>query len=675
MKTATFACAFAVSAVAFGQTAGQVRELSCKAYSVTEPVPEIVLDAKWAPAKMKALGTAGLTAVDKHPGSYMFLAVAEPFTRRGVVCGWVTSEKASGVVKSTVRDGRIVLQPFLEGGKDPADREILFCREFDDCRLGLEAYADEVAKRHGVKLPKQISGYCTWYADRHGGAGDEKSTAEFAAVAEKALKPWGFDFFQIDDQWQLGKSDNGPHKNFNGHRPNGPYPHGMKATAKDLAARGFRPGLWFMPFAGSQRDPFFADKQGWFIHAKADSKGPWHPVKAGAPVETMWGGTCFDATDKDYQAYLRQMVSRIAKEWGYKYFKYDGMWMATGCANIYVNDGYRANDNLTNGVFDDPAETAIGAYRRGVKLMREAAGGDVFILACNVSQNMRAMGASYGLVDACRIGPDNGPSWKGICTGPIRGSARYFYNGRVWYNDPDPVYVRDAIPLGRARANATWVAISGSLFAFSDWLPGLSPERVDVLRRTLAPHRLYAETRPVDLFETPGVANAWLVRKGDVRVFGLFNWDEKAPLKVDYPAAYAGLDPARTYVGFDFWGKAFVPPFKGALKAELPAASCRVLAVREFDGTRPVLVSTSRHVASPAFDVRSEKWDAAAKTLSGVSSVVAGEPYELRFALPEGWTCADGETAGATARVRLAPKASGDFAWSVRFAAAPGKAK
>lgn len=52
-------------------------------------------------------------------------------------------------------------------------------------------------------------------------------------------------------------------------------------------------------------------------------------------------------------------------------------------------------------------------------------GEEVFILGCNVSQNMRTLGASFGLVDAMRIGPDNGPSWEALKRGPWHGTNRY----------------------------------------------------------------------------------------------------------------------------------------------------------------------------------------------------------------------------------------------------------
>lgn len=634
----------------------------------TLELPPLVFAPHAVPPTAKALGTAGLTAPSAHPGSYMFLALAEPYARRGAVTAWLTSRHASGIVFSSMRaDGRVEVRAHLQYGRLPRpagvslrDRaETLVIGAFDDCRLGLEAYADAVAAEFGVKLRPQVSGYCTWYADKHSGAGSAASTREFAACAERKLKGWGFDFFQIDDRWQAGRSKNGPHKNFTQVRPNGPYAEGMKPTADNLRAKGIIPGIWFMPFSGTWNDPYYADKQSWFVRGKD-----------GKPYDTAWGGTCLDFTDPDVIAYVRAEVARIAKDWGYGYFKYDGTWTAMACRQNYVNDGYKPDD-FGEQVFDDPRVTNMEVFRRALRLIREAAGDDVFIMSCNVSQNMRTMGGLYGLADAVRIGPDNGASWKGICTGPIRGTARYFYNGRVWYNDPDPVYVRDRIPLSHARTICSWAAISGGLFAFSDWLPGLSEERVDVLRRTMAPHRRYREVRPIDLFESK-LAHAWLLGSGEVKVLGIFNWNAARQLAVNYPAAYAGLDPDTTYVGWDFWSNLPVAPFKGAFTTSVAAADCRVIALAPLD--RPRLLSASRHVCAPLCAVAETAWRQGA--LSGTLTTTAGEACELRFVVPAGFTLKSVDVPGAKiaveglfARVTFTAAETGEVMWKALFAA------
>ena len=49
---------------------------------------------------LTTLGTGGLLAPNKNPGSYDWLTVADPATRNGVVFGWLTHERGDGVVFS-----------------------------------------------------------------------------------------------------------------------------------------------------------------------------------------------------------------------------------------------------------------------------------------------------------------------------------------------------------------------------------------------------------------------------------------------------------------------------------------------------------------------------------------------------------------------------------------------
>ena len=277
--------------------------------------------------------------------------------------------------------------------------------------------------------------------------------------------------------------------------------------------------------------------------------------------------------------------------------------------------------------------------------MREAAGPGVFLLGCCAPQNMRSYGGAFGLLDAMRIGPDNGPAWASLLRGPTYGSRNYHLNGRIWWNDPDPVYVRASVPTSHARLICSWVTVAGQLAVSSDEFAKLPPERLDLLKRTMPPHGLPA--RPVDLFDRP-LPRVWVVsdRRGPVRrdVVGLFNWDS-APAEIDEPMGRLGLDAAGEYAAFDYWTNALLPPVKGRLRVTLAAAvsgegkeakptdapnACAVLAVRELLD-RPQAISTSRHLTQGLVDLGDEAWDAASSTLSGTSRVVGGDAYELRI--------------------------------------------
>ncbi|MCX5674732.1 MAG: alpha-galactosidase, partial [Planctomycetota bacterium] len=258
---------------------------------------------------LRVLGTGGLAAPDQKTGSYMWLAVAEPRSRRGVVAGWITVDRGSGIVFAAAEDGRVRLDAQIDYGRlrlapgrtETLETFALGC--FDDARLGLEAWADVVARVYAIKLPPQPVGYCTWY---HAGALSEQKLPEQATFAAKNLKPFGFSFVQIDDGWQDGDSQkNGPRKNFTRHRAGGPYPSGMTAAADGLRVKGLVPGIWFMPFAGTYYDPFFKEHQDWFVKREN-----------GEPFETAWGGTCLDMTHPGARAYLKDNIQRIGHEWG-----------------------------------------------------------------------------------------------------------------------------------------------------------------------------------------------------------------------------------------------------------------------------------------------------------------------------------------------------------------------
>ncbi len=576
---------------------------------------------------LKTLGTGGLLPPDKNPGSYVWLAVAEPQSRSGVVGGWLTHDRGSGVVFSKIENERVRLDAQIDYGRlrlapgKTEELETFAIGYFDDARLGLEAWADAVAKVYQIRLRPQPTGYCTWYSSPHGGASDEKHLAELADFAAKQLAPFGFSVVQIDDHWQAGVSTNGPKRNFTTHAAKGPYPGGMKAIADKIEADGLVAGIWFMPFAGTFYDPFFKDHQDWFV------KRP-----DGSPYETAWGGTCLDMTHPGARQYLATNVRRLAREWGYGYFKMDGLWTGTGTKQQYINSGYK-DDGIGDAVFHNPEKTNLEAYRDGLKLAREAAGNDIFFLGCCTPQNMRSYGGAFGLVDAMRIGPDNGTDWKGLLRGPTFGSRHYFLHGRVWYNDPDPVYVRTNIPLAHAQVICSWVTLSGQLNLNSEWLPGLPPERLDLLKRTMPSHGL--RPRPVDLFEEP-IPRVWLLtdeRRSPRRdVIGLFNWDAKER-PFDCALDRVGLAPDLEYVVFDYWQNVLAAPAKGRLQMTLPPQSCRVLALRPRVD-RPQLLSTSRHITQGIVDVLEETWDEATRTLRGRSQVVGGDPYELRIVVP-----------------------------------------
>ena len=645
------------------------------------PLMDAVLDLGKPDDQLMALGTGGLKPLAHNVGSYAWMAVADPASRAGVVGGWLTHERGSGVVFTKVDGGKLNLEARLEYGclriepGKSAESETFIIGWFADARFGLEAWADAVAKRMAIKLPPMPIVYCTWYDNVHGGPSNAKALAELGTFAAKALKPYGLTCVQIDDGWQMGDSKgNGPRKNFSAYDPNGPYPQGMKATAAFLKADGFTAGLWMLPFGGTWNDPFFAPHQDWFVK-KADGK----------PFDTAWGGTALDMTYPAARAFVQREIKQAVHDWGYRYLKLDGLSTGAGVHPQYVNDSWK-EDNLGDATFHDPSKPNVEVFRDGLRMIREAAGPQTFILGCCAPQNMRSYAGVFGLVDAMRMGPDNGGdwgAWKG--TSPDYGSRNYHLNGRIWWSDPDPIYVRASIPLDKARCIASWNAISGQMISLSDWLPTLPAERLDIIRRCIPGHGVTA--RPIDLFNT-WPPRQWLVtdQRTDRQrrdVLGFFNWSNDAEA-LTLPVAGLGLPKADEYVAFDFWNQVLLKPFQGTLNLNVPGAACRILAVRPLL-PRPFLISTSRHVSQGILEVKEEVWNARARTLAGTSAVVADDVYELRivarapaadWSLVKAEVSASDTAAGATitaasadglVRAAIKSPVSRDVAWKLRF--------
>jgi hypothetical protein len=232
------------------------------------------------------------------------------------------------------------------------------------------------------------------------------------------------------------------------------------------------------------------------------------------------------------------------------------------------------------------------------------------------------------------------------------------------------------------------MAISNQFTLVADWLPSLPAERLDILKRTMPNHT--AVTRPVDYFDSI-MPSIWLVTdtRQSVRrdVLGIFNWDDQNRT-IACTSAKSGLAPTKTYHAFDFWNKAPSPSFRGEFKFDTPAQSCRVIAVRAAED-HPILVSTSRHVTQGIVDVENEQWDNASRIVTGTSSVVGNDPYELRIAgLRDGghWkpvsvqVSAEDQAAGVAVAIRsvasdgdgwlrvlLSSPASRSVRWSVRW--------
>lgn len=106
------------------------------------------------------------------------------------------------------------------------------------------------------------------------------------------------------------------------------------------------------------------------------------------------------------------------------------------------------------------------------------------------------------------------------------------------------------------------------------------------------------------------------------------------------------LDPDKEYIAYEFWSKKLIGTFKGSFAIRpIGAYDADIYSIVEKQD-HPVLISTSRHVRQMAFDIRNLAYDGQQRVLRGTSRAVAGDPYQLRFYVPEGFTASRVELSG-----------------------------
>jgi alpha-galactosidase len=192
-----------------------------------------------------------------------------------------------------------------------------------------------------------------------------------------------------------------------------------------------------------------------------------------------WGGFVhtLDTSHPDVQLHL-EALARSVVEMGFTYLKLDFTYAPA-----------------MTGEYHDTSMTPAQRVRAGYDAIRRGAGDAVFLLGCGAP-----LGATVGVVDGMRIGPDVAPWWRPRhdlwdmpgYTGTIPATvnawrntlARAFMHRRLWANDPDCLMLRHGdtdLDEDQVRAWAMAVATSGGMAVISDDLRALDDRSVDLL--------------------------------------------------------------------------------------------------------------------------------------------------------------------------------------------------
>ncbi len=416
-----------------------------------------------------------------------------------------------------------------------------------DATAMIEHFADLVAEEMRARVPAHVpTGWCSWYYFYN-----RVTEADVVGNLEDMVRhKHPAEYFQIDDGFQSYTGD--------WLVPNEKFPSGMKALAGKIRAAGYRPGIWLSPLVMHEDSAVLREHPEMAIHS---NEGEIFFVET-------WLGRCaaLDCTHPQAESWLRNVVQTVVHDWGYEYLKLDALSFAA-----------RAGDRFR---YHTAGTTALQNLRRGLEIIRDAAGDETFILGCTCQ-----WGPAIGLVDAMRVGMDVKELWEDGPEPSIKHAMRTtlqrnWMHNRWWANDPDCLIVREtdtALTEPEVRFLATGIVLSGGMVVASDDLPKLGPARRALALSLFPPAGVAA--RPEDPSEGP-IPSSWRATlPGGRALAGILNWEDQPRWVV----LSEHLRPGE--IAFDAWngrllgkGDLFLLPHEGSLwQVTAPGTTPRVV--------------------------------------------------------------------------------------------------
>jgi len=354
-------------------------------------------------------------------------------------------------------------------------------------------------------------------------------------------------------------------------------------------------------------------------------------------------------------------------DWGFDYYKFDG-----------EHDYLKYIPGVDLDKVADKSVDPIEAYRKRLKVIRDAMGPHRFIEGCPSGTPLNGIGYFNSYFN----GQDVYNNWQGMHNlfSSINGNA--FLNHLVVYVMPGegmelspPMTVEEATKqrnpavigtvrtredpmtgfgttLPEARTVVTYVSLTGVAYPMASVMSELPAERVQLLKQTLptlpilpidlfsrgtdAKWDTFKHTTPDDYIHNyPEVLDVKVnAQSGVYDVVALTNWRSWTTHRELSFADKLGVDPEASYVVFDFWAQKLLGVFKGKMAVTIEPHDTRVLLIHPLEN-HPQLVGTSRHITG-AYSIQGMEWDGAQNRLRGTSETVSGDAYTLWVYVPKG---------------------------------------
>jgi hypothetical protein len=545
-----------------------------------------------------------------------------------------------------------------------------------DPQAAMAAWADAAAERYKPRLwpaDKIPAGWVGWsWVDPFNVERYEDVLRRNAAAINRRLPGLGIEYLWVS----IGNLKDTLPGNWNDWNTDN-FPTPPEKLLDDLRRDGFKFGLWMGVFwmctqADSQR---LADLDDALLLSKGKPvmvPYRWQFGKyAKLPVEQRPGMYVLDPTHPKTQAYLKKVFETYYR-WGVRYYMIDFLDVISGSTPGHFLYDQCYDRNLIHGP---------EVYRAGLKLVRESAGADTYILSSTgpTIQNI-------GLVDGARMGSDYGEGrplapasgfypgtfvinnanfWTSHRVAADTMATAGFMHRKLFLADTGNVLTVDKpCPLAEAQTSATIFGINGSPMMLGDDVERMDESRLELVKKCLP--RLPEAAHSLDLFECPEpdypklfhlpVKTAW----DSWELVALFNYGNE-PLTREVELRRLGLDDAAEYATWDFWNERYDGLCRGKLRLTAGPQSVKLVRISRLR-PHPWLVSTDMHVRQGQAEIEDCRWDAASMTLSFVARRPAGlrgnvfllAPPGLAVAEPRGlWLAKDGRNQSLIIGCRL----------------------
>jgi hypothetical protein len=500
--------------------------------------------------------------------------------------------------------------------------------------------------------------WCSWTS--YYGDVTEDAIVKNADWLSEHLKPFGFQYVQIDDGYDRGPKEG---HYWIEHWDKSKFPKGPEWIAGYIKSKGLHPGLWLVPnaYAGAVEthpDWYLRDRQGKIV---LDYDTP-----------------ALDSSHPEVLDFLKKLFGTL-ESWGFEYYKFDGE---------HALPKYAPTVDLKH--LHDPTADPLAVYRHRLEVIRQVIGPNTFVEGCPAGTPLNGV----GFFNSYFNGQDVYNNWHGMHALFSSINANAFLNRVVVYVMPgeglelgerisvdearrrrpaevvetartreDPM-IGFGVTAAEARTLVSLVALTGVAYPLAGVMPELPPERLPLLQRTMptmpiAPMDLFSRGTDVDwdtfkriraddyIHHYPEVLDLKVEAKaGTYDVVALPNWRSSPTTRTVALGRQLGLNANDQYVAFDFWNQKLLGVVSDRISVEVEGHDTRVLLVHPCL-KHPQLLGTSRHITG-AYSIQELSWDTGRSMLQGLSEIVPGQDYTLYVYLPPG-TPADSKARASTA--------------------------